>query len=362
MLNLGVTIYSLQADFREHRYDLYHCLKKLHELDIKGIEIVPSQNLSGLQEEGVDLDFYKQWHEWMEEFGMTPTNYNLYDEPCIYKNRWLSENERIAQLRKGLEIASKLGFRTARLSVDYGLPNTKHLENSVKCCEEYGIIGSIEIHSPYSLKSNWAQAWFETIDKLGTKYAGIHPDAGIFRTGPVDKACKLAILKGANPDIIEMIKEEYAKAVVRRRESAARLELPGEYRKTFGFGEPEIVEKIKAMGGGPLESQLIMRFSCDDPAWLCEYSKYIVHFHGKFYEVLSDAQGNLYEPSIDYQGIVDALVKSDYPYWISTEWEGQHLFRDAAYPEIPPKGEEYVKLQHDMIRQMEQRAREKLGK
>ena len=223
MLNLGVTIYSLQADFREHRYDLYHCLKKLHELDIKGIEIVPSQNFSGLQEEGVDLDFYKQWHEWMEEFGMTPTNYNLYDEPCIYKNRWLSENERIAQLRKGLEIASKLGFRTARLSVDYGLPNTKHLENSVKCCEEYGIIGSIEIHSPYLLKSNWAQAWFETIDKLGTKYAGIHPDAGIFRTGPVDKACKLAILKGANPEIIEMIKEEYAKAVVRRRETAARL-------------------------------------------------------------------------------------------------------------------------------------------
>ena len=32
MLNLGVTIYSLQADFREHRYDLYLCLKILHEL------------------------------------------------------------------------------------------------------------------------------------------------------------------------------------------------------------------------------------------------------------------------------------------------------------------------------------------
>ena len=40
MLNLGVTIYSLQADFRAHRYDLYHCLKELHKLGIKGIEIV----------------------------------------------------------------------------------------------------------------------------------------------------------------------------------------------------------------------------------------------------------------------------------------------------------------------------------
>ena len=149
---------------------------------------------------------------------------------------------------KGWRSEQKLGFKTARLSVDYGLPNTKHLENSVKCCEEYGIIGSIEIHSPYSLKSNWAQAWFETIDKLGTKYAGIHPDAGIFRTGPVDKACRLAIAKGANPEIIEMIKEEYKKYAARRRQDQETLLLPGDYRKTFGYGEPQIREKVLSHG------------------------------------------------------------------------------------------------------------------
>ena len=172
----------------------------------------------------------------------------------------------------------------------------------------------------------------------------------------------MAILKGANPDIIEMIREEYAKYADQRRQRAERLELPGDYRKTFGYGEPEINEKIRQMGGGALESHLLMRFSCDDPAWLCEYSKYIVHFHGKFYELLRDENGSLYEPSIDYQGIIDALVKNDYPYWISTEWEGQGLFRDPAFPEIPPKGEEYVKLHHDMIREMESRARLKFNK
>ena len=94
--------------------------------------------------------------------------------------------------------------------------------------------------------------------------------------------------------------------------------------------------------------------------WLLEYSKYIVHFHGKFYEVLKDDNGNLYEPSIDYQGIVDALVQMDYPYWVSTEWEGQMLFTDPVSKEALPKGEEYVRLQHDMIRQMEQKAAERL--
>lgn len=355
MLKLGTTIYSMQSDFRAHRYDLYHCLKRLHELDIKGIEIVPSQNFTGLQEEGLDLDFYKQWNEWMEEFDMTPTNYNLYDEPCIYKNRWLTEYERIGQLRKGLEIAKKLGFKTARLSVDYGLPNTKHLENSVKCCEEYGIIGTIEVHSPYSLKSNWAHAWFETIDKLGTKYAGIHPDAGIFRTGPAKLACENAIKKGANPEIIEMIKEEYAKYAKLRRERKEILQLSGDYRSTFGYGEPEIVEKIKAMGGGPLECRLISRFSCEDPAWLEEYAKYIVHFHGKFYEIDKDENGDLYETSIDYPGIVEALTRMGYDGWVSTEWEGQMMFGDAVSGLEIPKGEEYVKLQHDMIRQMEKK-------
>ena len=76
----------------------------------------------------------------------------------------------------------------------------------------------------------------------------------------------------------------------------------------------------------------------------------------RFYRTTAEAYR---EPSINYQGIVDALVKSNYPYWISTEWEGQHLFRDPAFPEVPPKGEEYVKLHHDMIRAMEKRAGEK---
>ena len=279
---------------------------------------------------------------------MVPTNFNLYDEPCIYKNRWLSEAERLSQLRHGLENAVKLGFKTARLSVDYGLPNTKHLENSVKCCEEYGIIGSIEVHSPYSLKSNWAQAWFETIDKLGTKYAGIHPDAGIFRSGLMKRSCEAAIRQGANPEIIEMMKEEYAKAKARRAANCEQLQLPGDYRKTFGYGEPEIDEKIDAMGGGRLEKSLINRFSCDDPAWIKEYAKYIVHFHGKYYEIEEDDQGNLYEPSIDYPGIVKALTEMNYTGFVSSEWEGMHLFGDAR-----PKGEEYVARHHKMIRQME---------
>lgn len=362
MLNLGVSLYSLQADYREHRYDLYNSLKELHKFGVKGIEVVPSQNFSGLVEEGVDLDFYKQWKEWMEEFDMTPTNMNLYDEPCVFKNRWFSEAERIGQLRHGLEIAAKLGFRTARLSVDYGLPNTPHLENSVRCCEEYGIIGSIEIHSPYSLKSNWAQAWFETIDKLGTKYAGIHPDAGIFRTAPVPLSVEAALRNGAKPEIVEMIKEEYAKAVQRRKETAEILQLPGEYRKTFGYGEEEIREKVLSMGGGETECRLIGRFSNDDPSWILEYSKYIVHFHGKFYELVPDGEGSWYEPSINYQGIVDALVACDYKGFISTEWEGMNLFREDGYEGEVPKGEDYVRRHHEMIRSMEKKAMQKLGK
>ena len=76
------------------------------------------------------------------------------------------------------------------------------------------------------------------------------------------------------------------------------------------------------MGGGPQECRQFMRFSCDDPSWILEYSKYIVHFHGKFYELLPDGEGSWYEPSIDYQGIVDALVAADY--------QGFH-FRSTGY-------------------------------
>lgn len=366
MLNLGVSLYSFQADMRRG-LSLHEILKQCSEIGAKGIEMVPEQSIMDYQFENADADFVAQWKDWMAEYGLTPTNCNLYDDLWIYPHRPLTDRERIQKLQRGFRFARDMGFRTARVSVDYGYPDTPHLENTVRIAEDYGIIASLEIHSPYSLKSNWCQDWFNLIDRTGTKFAGIHPDAGIFDISPRVRSVQLALEQGANPEIIEMIKEEYTKFVRKRRAEAEQLQLAGDYKKTFGYGEPEIVEKIRAMGGGRLETSLIGRFSCDDPAWIVEYAKYIVHFHGKFYDMVPDGDGDFVEPSIDYKGIVESLVKIDYPFWISTEWEGMGTY-DAEDPtnrpiagEPCPPGKEFVAKHHAMIRKYEKQSRAKLG-
>jgi len=367
MLNLGVSLYSFQADQRIG-LPLQEILKQCAEIGAVGIEMVPEQSIMDYQFENADKDFVAQWKDWMAKYGLTPTNCNLYDDLWIYPHRPLTDRERLQKLQRGFRFARDMGFRSARVSVDYGYPDTKHLEDSVRIAEDYGVIASLEIHSPYSLKSNWAQAWFNLIDRTGTKFAGIHPDGGIFDVAPRARAVALALEQGANPDIVAMIQEEYPKIVKRRYETAEQLQLAGDYRKTFGYGEEEIIEKVKAMGGGRLEYSLIGRFSCDDPAWLIEYQKYIVHFHGKFYDMVPDADGDLVEPSINYPGIVEALVKMDYPFWISTEWEGMGQYdREGAAPgslgaEVTPTGKEFVGKFIKMIRKYEAQARAKLGK
>jgi len=362
MLNLGVSLYSFQDDVRRRGLTLHDILKKCHEIGVKGIEIVPEQSLTYEQFEGTDRNFIPQWKDWMAEYGMTPTNMNLYDDLWLYPSRPLTEPERLQRLQRGCQLAKDLGFRSVRVSVDYGYPNTPHLENSIRICEEYGVIATLEIHAPYSLKSNWAQAWFELIDKTGSDYAGIHPDGGIFDVSPRVHAVENALKKGAKPEIIEMIQEEYPKIVARRYAEKEILQLAGDYRKTFGYGEEELREKIFAMGGGAAEAWLIGRFSCDDPAWIVEYGKYVKHFHGKFYDLVPDGSGSWDEPSINYRGIVESLVKMDYPFWISTEYEGQMEYNDPDSDEHAPDGEIIVAQHHSMVRKYEKIAREKLGK
>lgn len=93
-------------------------------------------------------------------------------------------------------------------------------------------------------------------------------------------------------------------------------------------------------------------YSCDDPAWLGEYAKYIKHFHGKCYDLERDEYGHYSEPSIDYKGIVKSLTEMDYNGFISIEYEGQRHYLDLEDPESP-SGFEIVEKFQKMIRNYE---------
>jgi len=350
MLNLGVTCYSYQDEIRLGRMTWEDVLAHAASIGAHGFEIVPEQFLTDVEYELIPADLVARWKDQVQKYDLVPTNCNLYDDFDVYPNRILTDDERFDRMRHGIKLAKTLGFRSVRGCAD--LPPAL-LERIIKLAEDNGIIISLEVHAPFSLKSDWMQTWFDMIERTGTKYAGIHPDGAIFSRAPRVSAVAQAVRRGAKPEIIEYLtKEGFPNAVARRAKEREILRF-GAYADTKGYDYDAMHEKVLEMGGGPAEERLFSRLACDDPAWLLECKKYIVHFHGKFYDMVDDGQGGFYDPSIDYEGIVKALVEIGYTGYISSEYEGMGAYHDFDCPTDAPSAADMITKQHTMIRSYE---------
>lgn len=349
MLNLGVTCYSYQDDIRLGRMTWEDVLSHVSSIGAYGFEIVPEQFLTDVEYETIPADLVARWKDQVAKYNLVPTNCNLYDDYDVYPNRILTEDERFARMQHGIKLAKALGFRSVRGCAD--LP-PKLLERIIREAEDNGIIISLEVHAPFSLKSNWMDTWLNMIERTGTKFAGIHPDGAIFSRAPHYMDVQNALRRGTKPEIIEFLKDAYAKVVARRAAERETLVF-GAYHDTVGYGIPEIKEELFKMGGTEKDLRMVERLTCDDPAWIVEYMKYIVHFHGKFYDMIPDGEGGFYDPSINYEGIVKALVEGGYTGYISSEYEGMGAYHDISCPDDAPRADDMITKQHAMIRKYE---------
>lgn len=349
MLKLGVTCYSYQDDVRLGRMSWEDVLKHAASIGANGFEIVPEQFLTDVEYELIPADFVAKWKDLVAKYNIVPTNCNLYDDFDVYPNRILTEDERFARMKHGMHLAKTLGFRSVRGCAD--LP-PKLLERIIREAEDNGIIISLEVHAPYSLKSDWMQTWLDMIERTGTKFAGIHPDAAIFSRAPHYMDVQNALRRGTKPELIEYIQDAYKQVVARRAAERETLHFTS-YHDTVGYGIPEIREGVLKRGGTAEDVRMVERLTCDDPAWLTEYAKYIVHFHGKFYDMVPDGKGGYYDPSINYEGIVKALLDIGYEGYISSEYEGMGAYHGLDCPEDAPSAADMIAKQHAMIRSIE---------
>ena len=65
-----------------------------------------------------------------------------------------------------------------------------------------------------------------------------------------------------------------------------------------------------------------------DPKVLMEHMPYIIHCHGKFYEMTDDCE----ESTIDYPGVLKVLTEGGYEGYISAEYEGKPINGDTFEP------------------------------
>lgn len=297
----GVSLYSYQEEFYTGKLNLEQCIAEVAKTGAKGIELLPEQMLFGYPK--ASDEFVEQWFGWMEQYGVEPVAYDAFLDNKLYANRLLTLEENVDMMVRDLKLAKKLGFKILRTLVSTPL---EVVQASIPYAEEYGVKIALEVHSPFTFGTPWFEERMEYIISSGTQWFGIMPDLGIFvkRIPPVME--QRYIRDGGTPEIIQFISENYANGV--------------EKDKTL-----EIVASMENSNKVDLAyAELAKHLIYTDPHILKNYIPYIIHVHGKFYDVTEDYQ----EPSIPYKEIIDILAEAGYEGYINSEYEGNRHIQD----------------------------------
>jgi sugar phosphate isomerase/epimerase len=317
----GVSLYSYQDEFYTGKMNLEDCIRAAAEAGATGVEFLPEQMLNNFPD--LTEDFFKQWFEWMAKYNVEPVAYDAFLETKLYGNRMLTKSESVKLMKRDIELASKLGCKVLRTLVSTPL---EVVQDSLGYAEEKNVKIALEVHAPFTFGTPWFEERLDFIKESGTKWFGIMPDLGVFvkRMAPV--MSDFYVRKGGTKEIIQLINENYENGGDRK----------AFYEKVNQMNDATEMDKKYA--------ELATHFVFTDPKILLENIPYIMHVHGKFYEINESIQ----EPSIPYKDILDALKEGGYNGYICSEYEGNRHIQD--YMEVDSVTQ--VKRHQSMLKQL----------
>lgn len=297
----GISLYSYQEEFYTGKMNLEDCIREAAKTGATGIEFLPEQMLPTFP--NISDDFFKQWHEWMEKYNVEPIAYDAFLETKLFGNRMLTTSENVEMMKRDLKLASRLGCKILRTLVSTPL---EVIKQSLAYAEEVNVKIALEVHAPFTFGTPWFEERLDYIKESGTQWFGIMPDFGIFtkRIGSIFQ--DEYVRKGGTPEIIKMISDNYENDV--------------DKDETF-----EKVSNLPAATATDKEfAEFCRHFVYTDPKILVENMPYIVHIHGKFYDITEDLE----ETSIPYLDVISTLKDAGYNGYICSEYEGNRHIQD----------------------------------
>lgn len=321
----SVSLYSFQEEYYLGKLNLEDCIREVAKTGATGIELLPEQMMEDFPV--ITPEFKDNWFGWMDKYGTEPTCYDAFLENHIYKNRTCTLREQIAMMERDIKLAHELGFKTLRTLVSTPM---NVIEGSIPIAEAYDIKVCLEVHSPFSLNSGWADGYMEMILRTGTKNFGFLPDFGIF----CNKVPKLLIEKarrnGVSEDCIKAVEDAFNNRVAKGFTKILYDTVLGrahqEYMRVNGL--PELLEKIRQLGGDEKALELArssFQYTWCEPQDIIDNIKYIYHTHAKFYN-MDEAY---VENSIPIREVVEAYKAAGYQGYLSSEYEGNGMINDA---------------------------------
>lgn len=302
---LGVTLYSFTPEFHARKYSVVELIDEVGRRELgPGLEIVGFQSIKGFPE--VSTDFESSFKDAVERNGLQPSCISANVDVGRTRGRLLDEDELVAYMEPQLEAAAKLGFPVVRMQFAAG---PAVIERLVPTAERLGVTMGMEIHAPHTVHHPQMLALRELYDRLDSPAVGFIPDFGssVARHPPL--LFEAFEREGLPDEVTRLMVDAWTDAWDSGDPFAARVAL---------------IDRFSAMGVEPGHATLVGKgfglFGRQDPGDWKEIGPYIVHVHGKFFEI--DEQGD--EPAVPYPELVRALLEVGYEGFISSEWEGWH--------------------------------------
>lgn len=306
----GVSLYSFQEEYFHRKQTLEEILATCSRIDARGIEIIGDQMIRGYPD--IPDEFIRQWHGWMEKYGLTPVCLDMFLDWNKYKGRVMSEDERVESIARDIVNANRLGCTLIRVIHDV---EPAILERLAPSAEKYNVILALEVHAPSDLDSPLEQRLIQLFDRLQSPYLGFTIDLGIYCKRLPRVVSERFQREGMAPAIIDYLVEAY---------NTGTLPHPEE----LSDKNESLPELILKLGGREKDIYLAMmgtHMIYSNPRRLLDFMPYIKHFHAKFYEMLPDNT----EYSIPYDEIIPVLVEGGYRGYLNSEYEGNRWIHDA---------------------------------
>ena len=312
-IKIGVSLYSLSTPFIHEQLDLEGCLKAVHEMGYKGVEIVAAQMVPEYPFPSDEWLYH--FRNLMKTYELEPVCWSAYVDMGIRSDRDLTEAEIIQYTVNDLIFAKKAGFSMVR---------TQHaispaiFRKMIPLCRQLDMKLTIEMHWPHHPSVPVWKEYFEIMKGEGKGILGFVPDLSIFQSMPhalyLRQAEEFGCRKEALDSIVQIHAEGnrlYPDADPKEREDwcLSRLterdytDIELHYaQEMFGkFNHPARIEHFRDL------------MDC------------VFYIHGKFYYLENDE----HDPCIPYEDVIPKFAAYGYKGFIASEFEGHHFYSDV---------------------------------
>jgi sugar phosphate isomerase/epimerase len=301
---LGITLYSLTAEYRSGKYTFEELVEKVGSTGVgPALEIVGFQSIRGFP--AVSDEFALRFRRLVDAAGLRPSCLGANVDIARRRDRHMSDQEVVEYLSMQIGAAVKLGFPVLR--IQFGA-RPSALRLLLPIAERAGVRLGMEIHAPHSVDHPTIVALRELYEEIDSPFLGFIPDFGASTRAIPAGALAHQRSLGTPEHIINMI--------VRTWEAVHRGEAdPFTARR-------RLMADVEAMHGGPEALAFAWRaltlWGHQAPERWAEIMPRVVHVHAKFFDIDETED----EPSVPYRALMRTFQESGYAGTMSSEWEG----------------------------------------